>query len=407
MKTKFIPFAILLALLTLFVGGNSVLADQVVFQPASSGKDMWLSSVYNQYAVDDNKLQVGGWGDVYRTFLRFDLTGLPQTATSAYVYLYAYPRGDSSTPVSMNCYVLTVDWNEQTQYYYTPLYGYFGGTLPAPTPNSWYSINITGIYNAWKAGTYTNYGFAFLPTANDNRFNMFRSSDYSSWQYRPMLVVDYNGANFGFPLPEYTPYNAPMGSVIDHSVSTGFNSKDGVATTFTGESGSVGYGCKYWLSGSFGDCYSYNYQNYDVVGFKNQSGSDFLVGVNYDSGVSGQSRKYLFYDGHTGYDYPVSDGTDVKAAASGTAYYYDTGDVKIVHASGYDTYYLHLSSRNIYDGQPVSKGDKIGETGDGHLHFTVKKGSQRVDPYGWQGEYGTDPLQVDGHDNACLWDSCQ
>ena len=81
--------------------------------------------------------------------------------------------------------------------------------------------------------------------------------------------------------------------------------------------------------------------------------------------------------------------------------------MKIVHPSGYDTYYLHLSSHDVYDGQPVTKGSKIGEVGSGHLHFTVKKGTQRVDPYGWKGEHGEDPLQVDGHDNVCLWDSCQ
>ena len=405
MKTKFIPFVVLLATLTLFVGQNSVLADRVVFQPGSSvGKDMWFSSVYNTTAVDDNKLQVGGWGDQYRTLLRFDLTGLPQTATSAYMYLYTYPRGDSSTPVSMNVYVLTVDWNEQTQYYYTPLYGYFGGTHPAPTVNSWYGINITGIYNAWKDGTYTNYGFAFLPTATDNRFNMFRSSDYSDYRYRPKLVVDYDGANFGFPLPNYTPYNVPISAVVDHSMTTGGGCADGVVVAYTGETGESEYGVSNWSHDNESD----SCPNDILRGFKNSSGTQFNINNQYVTSSGNEYGYYLFYDGHTGYDYPATNGTEVRAAASGTAYYYDTGDVKIVHPSGYDTYYLHLSTRSIYNGQLVTKGDPIGTTGSGHLHFTVKKGLQRVDPYGWKGEYGADPLEIITRiKNVCLWDSCQ
>jgi len=419
MKTKFIPFVVLLATLTLFVGQNSVLADRVVFQPGSSvGKDMWFSSVYNTTAVDDNKLQVGGWGDQYRTLLRFDLTGLPQTATSAYMYLYTYPRGDSSTPVSMNIYILTVDWNEQTQYYYTPLYGYFGGTHPAPTVNSWYGINITGIYNAWKAGTYTNYGFAFLPTATDNRFNMFRSSDYSDYYYRPMLVVDYNGANLGFPLSynSWTPYTASIVSVFDHQMDTPYDfNEDSEIVAYTDEVGD----------------YSPHPNDYTCI--NQQSGQPFTINGHY-VGYSGcGSTYYLSYNSHPGYDYPVPTGTSVYASASGTiteiqcpAYpgsCTDYGRIRISHSSGYSTWYMHLSQQvgNLIVGSTVSKGQRIGYSGQTspvsvgpHLHFEVRKNDgshggygQPVDPYGWQGEYGTDPMQISGHDNVCLWDSCQ
>src|ERR1039458_8275240 len=46
--------------------------------------DGWITSVYyGKVLIRDDKLQVGGWGDEYRTYLKFDTTGLPKTVTRA------------------------------------------------------------------------------------------------------------------------------------------------------------------------------------------------------------------------------------------------------------------------------------------------------------------------------------
>jgi hypothetical protein len=196
-------------------------------------------------------------------------------------------------------------------------------------------------------------------------------------------------------------------------MSTGPNQKDGTVTTFTGEEGGVEIGCKYWLPGNvFGDCSTLDYQNFEVVGYKqDQEGSPFLEGIMYNSGVVGDERAHAFYDGHTGYDYPVPNGTSVYLAAAGTAYHYDDADgphdVRVDHPNGFSTYYLHLESRPISHGQNVTTDTVIGTIGSNHLHFTVKKGNQRVDPYGWEGVPGGDPLKVDGQDNVCLWGTYQ
>ncbi|MBU1557567.1 DNRLRE domain-containing protein [Patescibacteria group bacterium] len=390
------------------LGNSSVYADQVVFQPGSvQGKDMWLSSVYNNTAVDDDKLQVGGWGDWYRTLIQFDLTDLPPVATSVDMYMYAYDRGDSSTPVSMIWYFLMSSWDEQTQDYYDPLSGGYLGVLPAPTPNSWYGIlNITTAYNWWKAGTYANYGFAFLATDNNNQFNVFRSSDYSDYRYRPKLVVTYDGANLGFPLSGYTPYNAPISAVLDHSMTTGGGCADGLVVAYTNERGSSQYDHSNWYV--YGE--SLSCVNDILYGYKNGNpGTVFSINNQYDTSSGNEDGYYLFYDGHTGYDYPIAN-TNVYAAASGTVTVPSPNpynQVNIDHGNGFVTYYLHLSQIYVSTNDYVTKGTSlIGKTSD-HLHFTVKKNGQRVDPYGWQGEYGTDPLQVSGNDNVCLWDFCQ
>ncbi|MBI4707275.1 MAG: peptidoglycan DD-metalloendopeptidase family protein [Candidatus Omnitrophica bacterium] len=122
-----------------------------------------------------------------------------------------------------------------------------------------------------------------------------------------------------------------------------------------------------------------------------------MQGINY---TGGGNSYYLFYDGHPGIDYPVSNNTPVYAAADGiahmpasfpgvlTAQNYNT--IEIDHQNGYRTYYLHLSSRVVSEGTPVTRGQHIGYSGAYHLHFEVQRDGIPVDPYGWQGS-GADP----------------
>ena len=43
----------------------------------------WLNNSFNKTLVQDDKLQIGGWGDNYASLVRFDLTGLPTTVDNA------------------------------------------------------------------------------------------------------------------------------------------------------------------------------------------------------------------------------------------------------------------------------------------------------------------------------------
>ena len=208
-----------------------------------------------------------------------------------------------------------------------------------------------------------------------------------------------------FPLPNRDSNSAVINSVFDHSMSSSFH-PNGVITAYTGEEGASSYGQSSWsIDLGYGALY----------GFKNSSGSNFVINGNYSGG--GESN-YLFYDGHPGYDYRTTDQSsdgriNVLAAADGTAYLggntYNT--VYIDHGNDYQTYYLHLYQRNITDGQSVTRGQVIGISGDTgssgspHLHFEVKKNSIPVDPYGWKGS-GSDPYtSYTGVTNLDLWTS--
>jgi murein DD-endopeptidase MepM/ murein hydrolase activator NlpD len=104
---------------------------------------------------------------------------------------------------------------------------------------------------------------------------------------------------------------------------------------------------------------------------------------------------------HTGEDYAAPVGTEVDAAASGTVVEVTYDDpaygnrIVIEHENGYSTTYNHLSEIDVYEGQQVTAGDKIGAVGDTgnstgpHLHFEVTRNGdgwssgEFVNPNAW------------------------
>jgi murein DD-endopeptidase MepM/ murein hydrolase activator NlpD len=96
---------------------------------------------------------------------------------------------------------------------------------------------------------------------------------------------------------------------------------------------------------------------------------------------------------HTGIDMACSVGTPIKAAMSGKIAYVGWSNVFgnyviINHENGYQTLYGHMSKTLAARGQWVSQGTRIGLVGSTgystgpHLHFTVYKNGQLVNPSG-------------------------
>ncbi len=97
---------------------------------------------------------------------------------------------------------------------------------------------------------------------------------------------------------------------------------------------------------------------------------------------------------HLGIDLQAPIGTPVKAAKSGKAYAKKNSGmgkhVVIRHIDGTKTIYGHLSKTFVISGEPVKRGDIIGEVGKTgnawnptmlpHLHFEIRIGEDPVDP---------------------------
>ena len=105
---------------------------------------------------------------------------------------------------------------------------------------------------------------------------------------------------------------------------------------------------------------------------------------------------------HTGVDFPVSSGTEVKAVGPGRVVKEGNAgaygiQVVIKHAPNIYTQYAHLSSVNVGSGDKVNAGEVIGRAGSTgnssgpHLHFGVRKSpnyGDDIDPVSFLKEQG-------------------
>jgi murein DD-endopeptidase MepM/ murein hydrolase activator NlpD len=93
------------------------------------------------------------------------------------------------------------------------------------------------------------------------------------------------------------------------------------------------------------------------------------------------------YRPHLGIDYGAPAGTPVQTIGDGKVIFAgpkggDGNLVKVQHANGYTTYYMHLSRILVHNGQHVGQGDRIGLVGmtglatGPHLDFRIQQGGQ-------------------------------
>lgn len=94
---------------------------------------------------------------------------------------------------------------------------------------------------------------------------------------------------------------------------------------------------------------------------------------------------------HAGIDLVLPEGTPVVAISDGVVafageQFFGGRSVVLDHGGGLFSVYYHLKEAAVSDGQPVARGDRIGEIGMSgratgpHLHFSVRAAGGRVDP---------------------------
>ncbi|OIO51436.1 MAG: hypothetical protein AUJ45_00610 [Parcubacteria group bacterium CG1_02_50_68] len=229
-------FAVLIVLFCVFIT-QSAQAVTVYYQPTpfplkkANGTTMpqdnisivhvwngWLPSVYyGQTFQRDSSLQVGGWGDQYRTYLKFDIIGLPKNVDQALIWLMPYSRGDSSTPIPYAVCQVISPWNLSMTWNTQPGIGTCYGWYSAPTAGNWSGFWLSGVggldwYNQWQSQMLVNNGVMLFPQAVNNNFDVFYNTLYSSYSVdpyadarRPILQLTFTPPtgmpNFKMPLP--------------------------------------------------------------------------------------------------------------------------------------------------------------------------------------------------------------
>jgi murein DD-endopeptidase MepM/ murein hydrolase activator NlpD len=113
------------------------------------------------------------------------------------------------------------------------------------------------------------------------------------------------------------------------------------------------------------------------------------------------------YETHPGVDLKAKSGTPVKSPAEGIVTKAgDTprcgGTIIIKHGGGFQSGYCHIKDIKVSQGQSVTAGDIIGlsggaandphkgNSGGAHLHFTLRKDGQLVNPMNYLGKGGYD-----------------
>jgi hypothetical protein len=125
----------------------------------------------------------------------------------------------------------------------------------------------------------------------------------------------------------------------------------------------------------------------------------------------------IYYDGHPGIDYAFPLNTPVSAAASGTAHLRTIGTIQAVaidHGNGYWTRYLHVDGASrVAEGSAVERGQQVAlssntGTAAAHLHFEGYYNGEDgtlFDPYGWWGQWYTDPWNQPFDHTIAWWES--
>lgn len=399
-------------------------ANEVSIQPGPiEGVDAYFDNINTTSCVDNEYLRVSRINNtVYASVIRFETSNLPE-ADMAMIWLYTLDPGNNHPVDSMNIYLPVYSWDETTASWDSQRYGNLleVNTSGFPAfPGGWYRFDVTSIYDGWRRGLAVNNGVVLAPEfISSDVSNLFASSDYPDPTLRPKLILFYPGRlPLTFPLEDLSPYNTRTVAVFDN------DSRKSQVVAYNGETGSV-------LP------YFYGSGKDRVAGYRKVDGTDFVLDLirEYDDQISNSGRSYLFYDNHTGYDYPMPVWTPIIAVADGilgvdidnrapdginlwrnravcptlkggrpewdkyhTFYIVHDrlGYPNTYYQTGYSTWYLHAIDLDpgvmsdiiqdgyarVWRGSTVAYVGDFGAAGSFHLHFGVRFDKRLIDPYG-------------------------
>jgi hypothetical protein len=236
----------------------------ITLQPGAEGQDLWITNTFtynDDYGVDNEQLKVGGWGDVYDSLIKFDLSAVHASHVSS-ATLKLYSLGDSgSTPTGISVENLQRSWDET--------YGWFsyGGVRGNPTSDpanltyqhlstvdapgvGWITIDITAAVNSWLADPASNNGLLLRPLSTNNNFDFFVSSDATgaNAQFHPTLVIQADGTASAGSL-----------SINDVSISEGDSGTKNETFTVTRSGGTAAFDVNFTTADGTGTVADHDY----------------------------------------------------------------------------------------------------------------------------------------------------
>ncbi len=180
---------------------HNITTGTVIEEFAAAGDATIHSGMKTTNFGDNPFLYVGG-GDVNRSVLGFDVSGIPAVnpVVSAKLKVYVDAYGGGGTLADLAAYKLTTHWNEATVTWKMPWTTQGGDFAPTAvsTPivktdvGAWKELDITPWVQEWVSNPAANNGVV-LRLINPDSWTFYRlpSSEYWTPEKAPMLTVEY------------------------------------------------------------------------------------------------------------------------------------------------------------------------------------------------------------------------
>ncbi len=182
--------------------------EVATFQEGVAGYSGFVDSTISYSSIDPDieNLRVRGLGSQY-ALIKADISFVPKDAeiTSAALLLYGAKAGYDDNTMLIDARQVLSEWDETTTHLPDVDFDeittarikiHLSGEGEGKRDwgkDKWHSFNITPFVKKWHADPATNFG-VLLYNPSNNLYYLFRSSDYSNVQYRPILLIVYKVA---------------------------------------------------------------------------------------------------------------------------------------------------------------------------------------------------------------------
>lgn len=154
---------------------------------------------------------------IYRGFLKFNISDIPQTSTIQYAYLKLFGELNKGSITDFFVYQANGSWRENTITWSNQ--PSVTGSKIAPkstktqTGADYIIWDVTSIVSAWVARTKNNYGFSVRSSESGEIYMPFYSQENSNTDKRPELVI-----SFVFNTPTPTPTFKPITKIKTNTI---------------------------------------------------------------------------------------------------------------------------------------------------------------------------------------------
>jgi hypothetical protein len=181
-----------------FILSRATTTETLIVQPGpTEGKDTYYGTTYKTTGAPDfYRMEIGGWGDWYHSYIQMDLGLLPPESSKildASLQLYNYQL--SGTANNGKIERITQSWTES---------GVNSSSNPAATStgmswqsvpfDDWWVVDVTNLTKSWIDETYPNYGVKISGQYNSGccvpQKTFYSSDEMTNVSLRPKMVFE-------------------------------------------------------------------------------------------------------------------------------------------------------------------------------------------------------------------------